>query len=259
MGTTYQIKIINNNDITQEHITTKLKQINDIFSTWDKNSEISTINQAPINQWLTVSKELLFVLKTSQKIHQQTKGYFDITLGSLSQKLGFQNNYKNTNDYGQQYLLIKNNKIKKLKNIKVDLSAIAKGYGVDEIAKLIKSKNNHNFLVEIGGEVLATGLNQNKKQWLIGIENQLKSIRLNNQSIATSGNSRNYLIKNNKHYSHILNPKKAISTNNSLKSVSVIHSSTMIADAYATAIMAMPINIAKKFVKIHHLNVIFTQ
>ena len=259
MGTTYQIKIIGTTKITKKMIDKELQKISAIFSTWQKTSEISKINQAPTNMFLPVSDELLFVLKTAQKINQQSEGYFDITMGGLSQKLGFQKNNAHTYSYGQKNLVFKDNKIKKLKNILIDVSALAKGYGVDKITQFLL-KNNANFLVEIGGEIKTVGLNINHKPWTIGIETKTtpKKITLFNNAIATSGNYRNYLIKNNKKHSHILNPKTSQSNNNSLISVSVIHTSTMLADAYATAIMAMPFNKVKGFITKFKLNVITT-
>jgi thiamine biosynthesis lipoprotein len=261
MGTSYQIKIIGPTDITKKIIDGELQKLNNTFSTWQEDSELSKINQAPINKWLDVSPELLWILKTAQLIYLQTGGYFDITLGGLSRKLGFQKSLskKQHYDYGQKNLVFKRNQIKKLTNILIDVSALVKGYGVDKITQFIKEKHN-NFLVEIGGEIRTSGLNQNNVPWVIGIEsvtsNKPKKITLTNNAIATSGNYRNYLIKNHKKLSHILNPKIQKSTNNSLVSVSVIHPSTMIADAYATAIMAMPLNKAKNFVAKFNLNVI---
>jgi thiamine biosynthesis lipoprotein len=261
MGTSYQIKIIGPTDITKKIIDGELQKLNNTFSTWQEDSELSKINQAPINKWLDVSPELLWILKTAQLIYLQTGGYFDITLGGLSRKLGFQKSLskKQHYDYGQKNLVFKRNQIKKLTNILIDVSALVKGYGVDKITQFIKEKHN-NFLVEIGGEIRTSGLNQNNVPWIIGIEsatsNKPKKITLTNNAIATSGNYRNYLIKNHKKLSHILNPKIQKSTNNSLVSVSVIHPSTMIDDAYATAIMAMPLNKAKNFVAKFNLNVI---
>jgi thiamine biosynthesis lipoprotein len=265
MGTSYQIKIIGSTEITKQAIDKELQRFNNIFSTWQQDSELTKINQAPINKWLGASSELLLVLKVAQIIYLQSEGYFDITLGRVSQKLGFQKSVlKNSNQqnyaYGQANLIIKNKKIKKLKNILIDVSALAKGYAVDKITQFIKEKKHNNFLVEIGGEIKASGLNQNNKPWVIGIEsatnNKPKKITLTNNAIATSGNYRNYLIKNQIKLSHILNPKTQQSTKNPLISVSVIHSSTMFADAYATAIMAMPLNKIKNFITNFKLNVI---
>lgn len=253
MGTTYTVKVADNSDITQQQIDDKLKQINKTFSTWDAKSELSLLNKQPTKQWIGVSNELFYVLKKSEEIHQQTNGYFDPAIGRLIDIWGFGAKkviqkpsrnmiYEALRNSSIDYLKFRdgqNKAIKKIKDIQINLSAIAKGYGVDVIAKLLNSKN---YLVEIGGEVRSYGSNGDKP-WTVGIEqpNSIKPITriLNNQAIATSGNYRNYFIWEGKRYMHILNPNNGLPANNDLYSVSVLHPQTMMADAYATAMMAM--------------------
>lgn len=253
MGTTYAVKVVGDSDISQQKIEDRLKQINQIFSNWDTHSELFSLNQQPIGQWITVSDELFYVLKKSKEIYRQTNGYFDPGIGNLLDIWGFSAN-KQTQKPNQievrnalknssiRYLMLKDGHqkaVRKIRNIRLDLSAIAKGYGVDEVAKLLNSKN---YLVEIGGEVRSAG-NNNGKVWTVGIEQPNNatpiSTPLNNQAIATSGNYRNYFIWQGKRYMHILNPRNGLPTDSDLASVSVIHPSAMMADAYATAMMAM--------------------
>jgi thiamine biosynthesis lipoprotein len=139
-------------------------------------------------------------------------------------------------------LVIGNTKIKKTVDIHINLSAIAKGYAVDEIAELLKRKGITDFLVEIGGEVVALGKNI-EQQWTVGIEmpnsESAIPITLNNKAIATSGNYRNFFIWEGEKYNHIIEPGTGLPVRSDLTSVSVIHPQTMIADAYATAMMVM--------------------
>lgn len=253
MGTTYTIKVADNTKISQQKIDNKFKQINQIFSTWDANSELSLLNQQPINQWISVSDELFYVLKKSKEIHQQTNGYFDPGIGRLIDLWGFgakkitQKPNKGAvlnalMNSSIRYLTLKdgqNKAIRKTRDIHINLSAIAKGYGVDLIVKLL---NTQNYLVEIGGEVRSRGSNDGR-QWTVGVEqpNNTKPIAiiLNNQAIATSGNYRNYFIWEGRRYMHILNPNSGPLGKSDLSSVSVLHSQTIMADAYATAMMAM--------------------
>ncbi|NYT27772.1 FAD:protein FMN transferase [Candidatus Thiodubiliella endoseptemdiera] len=253
MGTAYTVKIADDTDISQQKIDDRLMQINQIFSTWDVESELSLLNKQPINQWISVSDELFYVLKASKEIEQETNGYFDSGIGRLIDVWGFgvkkitqkpiQKNidraFKNSSI---RYLTLKDGQHKaiiKTRNIHINLSAIAKGYAVDAIATLLKTSN---YLVEIGGEVRTHGTSHGK-QWTIGIEQpnntQPIAITLNDQAIATSGDYRNYSIWNGTRYHHILNPNTGRPANSNLASVSVIHPQTMIADAYATAMLAM--------------------
>ena len=253
MGTTYTVKTIGDNSTSQQKIDDRLIQINQIFSTWDAKSELSVVNQQPVNEWIKVSDELFYVLRTAKEIYRQTDGYFDPGIGRLVDAWGFGTN-KQTQKPSQikvyrafinssiRYLILKdgpNKAVKKIRNIRIDLSAIAKGYGVDAIVKLL---NTQNYLVEIGGEVRNGGSN-NGKPWTLGVEQPNKAapiaITLNNQAIATSGNYRNYFIWQGKRYMHILNPHTGLPANSDLASVSIIHPQTMVADAYATAMMVM--------------------
>jgi thiamine biosynthesis lipoprotein len=245
--------MIGGNGIFQQKIDDRLIQINQIFSTWNTKSELSIVNQQSIGEWIKVSDELFYVLKTAKEIHQQTDGYFDPGIGHLLDTWGFSANkqsqkpsqieiYKAFINSSIRYLIFQdgsNKAIKKTRDIHIDLSAIAKGYGVDAIVKLL---NTQNYLVEIGGEVRSGGSN-NGKLWTLGIEHPNKAtpitITLKNKAIATSGNYRHYFIWQGKRYMHILNPHTGLPANSDLASVSIIHPQTMLADAYATAMMAM--------------------
>jgi len=270
MGTTYTVKIADDTDISQQQIDDRLTQISQIFSTWDAKSELSLLNKQPINQWIAVSDELFYVLKVSKEIEQKTDGYFDSGVGRLIDVWGFgvkkitqkpsQNKvsqaFKNSSIRYSTLKDGKNKAIIKIKDIHINLSAIAKGYGVDAIAKLL---NTQNYLVEIGGEVRANGTHHGKA-WAIGVEQpnntQPMAITLNNQAIATSGNYRNYSLWKGTHYPHILNPNTGLPSNSDLSSASVLHPQTMIADAYATAMIAMGSRKATMLAKRLRLSVI---
>jgi thiamine biosynthesis lipoprotein len=266
MGTTYTVKTIGKS-VDKQLIEERLKKINKIFSTWDEVSELSLLNKKPTNTWLDVSDELFYVLSVSKDIYQQTNGYFDPGIGRLIDLWGFgakKIKTKPTKDMIKKslqnssikFIKLKNGKINKTKDIFINLSAIAKGYAVDEVAKLLKNQGADNFLVEIGGEVSAFGDNN----WTVGVErpNAKKPIvlELNNNSVATSGNYRNYFIWQGKKYMHILNPKTGLPANSDLASVSIVNKQTMLSDAFATAMMAMGLDKAKVLAKKLNLAVI---
>ncbi|HIM57817.1 MAG TPA: FAD:protein FMN transferase [Gammaproteobacteria bacterium] len=252
MGTTYTVKTIGAG-VSKVQIEHVLDQVDKTFSTWDANSELSLLNRKPINQWIKVSSELFFVLRQSQKIYQQTQGYFDPGMGRLIDLWGF-----GATQIGQkpnrvqvdellplssiQYLQLNQGQVRKTKDIHINLSAIAKGFGVDQVARLLKAHQLKNFLVEIGGEVIASG-QRGDRYWTLGIEQpkgtELITIVLNNQAIATSGDYRNYFVWEGERYMHILTPSSGLPAQTDLASVSVFNAQTMMADAYATAMMAM--------------------
>lgn len=252
MGTTYLIKTPSK-PIDKTAIDKRLNQLNGIFSTWDENSELSLLNKKPINQWHSVSAELFFVLQQSKALQQQTQGYFDPGIGRLIDLWGFgtakvTHKPKATQvreileNASIQYLLLQAGKVKKTRDIHLNLSAIAKGYAVDQIGQLLRRQKHQDFLVEIGGELLAGGKNA-KHFWKIGIEMPdntavIEQI-LHNNAIATSGNYRNYFVWENQPYAHILNPHNGLPVVSDLASVSVLHPQAMMADGFATAMMLM--------------------
>ena len=261
MGTTYTIKTTQPQKHLKSSVDARLAELEQIFSTWKHDSELSMLNQVKPDEWVHVSDELFYLLSTSKLLYQQTQGYFDPGIGNLIDLWGFGSKrveYKPARpDVEKQivnnsirYLELHNRRARKRTEFKLNLSAIAKGYALDEVAKLITDKN---FLIEIGGEVLASGRNHNQQNWRIGIErpNNVSPIpiTLENEAIATSGNYRNYFIWEGERYMHILSPKTGLPVKSDLASVSVKHAKTMLADAYATAMMAMGASRASEFAK----------
>jgi thiamine biosynthesis lipoprotein len=144
--------------------------------------------------------------------------------------------------------------------ISLDFSAIAKGYGVDVVGKLLMQKGIENFLVEIGGEITCRGINDKGTPWTTGIEDpgtdiferKLKAVvGLKNKAIATSGNYRNYYVKDGKKYAHTISPYTGYPVDHSMLSTTVIADDCMTADAYATAFMVLGIDAAKPIINDH--------
>ncbi len=254
MGTSYLINVLGDDRIQQDIIDKRLVEINNTFSTWQDDSELSKLNRAPVDEWIEVSSELYSMLKQSEEVYQQTDGYFDPGIGRLIDLWGFgasggrteapkrEEIEKAFENSSIRHLLMEDGQVKKTKNIHINLSAIAKGYAVDEIASLIKMSGIRNFLVEVGGEIVASGSNRGD-DWVVGIERPDNKapipIVLKDASIATSGNYRNYFIWEGKKYMHIFNPATGLPANNDLSSATVIHPQSTMSDAYATAMMAM--------------------
>lgn len=269
MGTTYHVTIVTDDQQLdaqqlQNEIDKRLAIINQQMSTYINDSEISQFNHYSQKDWFSVSKDLLTVVRSAIKAHDISSGAFDPTIYPLVSLWGFAKPIKispPTEAEVQKALsTIGLNQLKTrlsppalskdIASLSLDLSAIAKGYGVDTVASLLKQKGFHNYLVEIGGEVYAAGENANKQAWQIAVEQPntdnmlqakqaIQALSLSNQAVATSGDYRNFYEYNGKRYAHTLDPKTGKPAENTLASVTVIAPSTMWADAMATIIMVM--------------------
>jgi thiamine biosynthesis lipoprotein len=271
-GTTYHITYVNAQENNyQKSIDSLFYLMNRSLSTYMSMSDISKINTGDT----TVVVDALFqeVYQKSKRIHTETDGYFDPTVGFLVNAWGFgpKKTKKNMDSIAVQKMmqlvgfdkiqLVKGKIRKQDARIFLDFNSIAKGYGVDLIARFLEQKNIQNYLVEIGGEIRASGKNSKQQHWRVAIEKPntdgtqsfQKTIELSNQSMATSGNYRKFRIsKEGKKYVHTVNPKTGFATESNLLSVSVISTSDCAdVDAYATAFMAMGFEKTRLFVENH--------
>ena len=281
MGTTYSVKFTSQSPVNiieiKNNVNSLLEKVNQQMSTYIPNSELSFFNKSNSTNWVNVSDDLAFVMDAALRICQFTNGKFDITIGPLVNLWGFGPDNK-------PQKVPSNRDIKKLRafvgyrNIDVrlnppsirkrhpdvycDLSAIAKGFGVDKISDYLTSKGYNNYLVEIGGELRAKGT-KHKNSWKVGISvpNQAvtiqETISLNNKSMATSGDYWNYFEENGIRYSHTINPISGKPITHKLASVSIVAESCMEADAIATAIDVMGPEAGLKFAVENELKVYF--
>lgn len=263
-GTTYTItyESPDGTDL-QEEITEKLNDYNRMFSTYDKESIISKINN---NEEVELSKEFITCYEKALEVSEITNGAFDITAGAMVNAWGFgpEEKKKMTQEKvdslieitGYQKIKLENGRIiKENPNIKIDMSAIAKGYTSDLIGNFLAGKGCKNYMVEIGGEVAAKGINEKGRTWTIGInkpdetdifsnsELQAK-VKLTDHGLATSGNYRNFYVEDGKKYAHTIDPKTGYPVQHSLLSSTVIANDCMTADAFATAFMVLGLEIS---------------
>lgn len=270
LGTTYSILYFDRGNTPK--ITASLDSIfnavNTSLSTYISTSDISRINKGEILEVDTMFQE---VFNLSTHIHKASNNYFDPTVGILVNAWGFgpKKALKNMNakkvDSLMQFvgwdkvsLNNKNEILKAIKNIYLDFNAIAKGYCIDRIAVYMDQKGYENYLIEVGGELVAKGIHQEKqKPWVVGIDdpNQKATSRelitllsLKNQAMATSGNYRKFKIDSvtgNK-YVHIIDPHSGYTKPSNILSVSVLAENCATADAWATTFMSMPLEETKK-------------
>ena len=239
----------------------RLLEINQLMSTYIPDSQLSLFNAQNHSGWFAADAELIHVLDQAYSISKASKGAFDITVGPLVNLWGFGAQLegfvfpsaaevriaKLTLDWEriktrQQPLSI----FKPAENVYVDLSAIAKGYAVDQLAMLLDGFEIENYMVEIGGEIKAKGVAEHGAAWRIGVETPMHAgrsveavIALNNLAVATSGDYRNYFEHEGQSYSHTIDPRSGYPVQHNLASVTVLHESTTLADAWATALLVL--------------------
>lgn len=278
MGTTYNIKVVVNPeafDIEALHqeINQILKAVNQSMSTYIPDSELSLFNKQQTKQPIKISEGLSKVLTEALRLGSISDGKLDVTVGPLVNLWGFGPEYyiekKPTEQQvlearkriGLQHIKLENGYLSKtIPNLYIDLSTIAKGYGVDVIADLIESKGIANYLVEIGGEMRLKGFKANGTLWHVAIEKPITNDRAVHQiivpkdnAVATSGDYRNYIEIDGVRYSHIIDPNAAKPINHKLVSVTVIHPSSMTADGLATAIMVLGVEEGLKLAEKHEI------
>lgn len=266
MGTGYTVKYRHASDVPSvEAIRTEIEQqlaeINQSMSTYDANSELSRFNRSGSTDWTPVSTPLYTVLVTALEIGRQSEGAFDVTIGPLVNLWGFgpenqAQEIPNADEIAKTLQRTGHDKLmldetvravrKTRADIYVDLSAIAKGYAVDQIAATLERHGIEHYMVEIGGEIRARGTNAQQLPWRIGIDKPQihghavqKVLSLDNAALATSGNYRNYFMIGDRRYMHVIDPATGWPAQSRLASVTVLAKTCMLADAWATALLVL--------------------
>lgn len=269
MGTYYSVVIDSpgkaDGAAVRRRIEERLKQINDQMSTWDSESEISRFNQSGSTDWFPVSREFATVVIEARRIHDLTDGYFDPTVAPLIDLWGFgderDRSVPDPSAVQQALKRVGMDKLhvrpdppalkKDIPELQVNLSAIAKGYGVDAIAELLMEEGLPSFIVDIGGETRAGQAKASGAQWRLGVESPdgkgvSRILELVESAVATSGDYRNSYTIDGAKYSHAINPTTGRPVQSPPASVSVVSDRCMTADALATALMVMPGDLAKQ-------------
>lgn len=266
-GTTYSIIYFDQNGINYKaKIDSILNQIDLTASIYNANSTISLINSN--NSDYKLNNHFINIFNKSKEISKLSGGLFDPTVAPLVNVYGF-GNKKKTNisqkivDSIMQFVgfsninIVNNQIVKKDPRVELDFNAIAQGYTVDVISDFFKSKDINNYIIELGGEIYASGKKKNG-DWIVGVEkpsenitdDQIVKIRINlkNKAIATSGNYRKYYSENGIKFSHHINPLTGKSEYDSLLSVSVISNNCTTSDALGTAFLLMGIDKSLDFI-----------
>jgi len=260
LGTTYSVIVEtkSNEGFIEDQIDSIFNQVNLSMSTYIDSSIITRVNKS--SKPVEVDTNFINVFNKSKEIWLNSNGFFDPTAGSFVNfyGLGPETSSQQINDYkidslknivgfGKVTLNNNNEIVKSNKDIFLDFNAIAKGYSVDLINDLFIKSGYENFLIEVGGEVIAKGVSNKGNRWKVAIQNPLEmnkfysEIYLDNKSLATSGNYRKFRIDpiTGDRYTHIINPITGKSTSNNILSASVISDLCITADGWATALMLM--------------------
>lgn len=265
MGTTWSVSLrsaaVKDSVALQAQLQARLDDINRLMSTYDPDSEISRFNQHLSSDWFAVSPSTVAVVALAQQISALTNGAFDISVGPLVELWGFgasprekqipdaEQLRQTLEQVGYQRLDLRLDPPalrKQVPRLRIDLSAVAKGYAVDALKGILKEQGLRNFIVEIGGELQISGERIDGKPWRIAVEKPQEGVRevekvllLKDTALATSGNYRNFYVENGQRYAHTIDPKSGRPIQHRLASVTVLDPSCARADALATALMVL--------------------
>lgn len=251
-GTIYNITYQSDRDLQQE-IEAELMKVDGEFSMFNPQSTVARINSGDS----TVERSEMFneIYQLAQTVSKETDGAFDITVAPLVNAwgFGFKHEQLPTPEQVDSLLQLRN---------QMDFSAIAKGYGCDVVARLLESHGIHNYMVEIGGEVVVSGKNAKGDDWHIGItkptedslnvEGEMQTVlSITDHAMATSGNYRNFYYQGGRKYAHTIDPRTGYPVQHSLLSATVLAENCATADAYATSFMVMGVEKARQVLAQH--------
>tara|TARA_B110000285_G_C15056576_1_gene579938 strand:- start:202 stop:1200 length:999 start_codon:yes stop_codon:yes gene_type:complete len=268
-GTYYHIKYLSPlGESFQFHIDSLLTEIDSSVSIYKPYSIISKLNDGE-----EIKTDEIFNLVYFDALHvgRNTEGFFDCTVSPLVKYWGFYNNDTNEvkvdsvaiqsimKKVGINKMTWEDSTVVLAEGVKLDFNAIAQGTSVDLIAMLLEEKGILNYLIEVGGELKAKGINADGNVWRVGIDKPSEEIDFQNRfqfildlkdkALATSGNYRKFYVRDGVKYAHTINPKTGFPSQNRLLSVTVVTSDCSLADAYATAFMAMGLKKTKQIIK----------
>ncbi|WP_253426705.1 FAD:protein FMN transferase [Pseudomonas sp. GGS8] len=229
------------------------------MSTWKPGSDLNRLNAAPEQEWVPVPKELALVLSAALRVSQQSGGAFDIAVGDVVNAWGFGPGEQTVTEQmfdtppqtrlsASAALIIDplRNHVRKRAPLNLDLNGIAKGFGVDALARCLEGLGITRYLVGIDGEMRARGVKPDAQPWVVAIEKPCRGVRevmgvmeLSDAAIATSGDYRHWVDVRGQSYAHTMNPATGAPLCNALAAVTVVAASCMLADAWATALMVL--------------------
>ncbi len=258
MGTTYHITVVSDEVVDRQWLKQQIDgvliSVNDAMSTYQSDSELSRINRSELTTFST-SVALSNVLDTALSICAQAPSHYDVTIGPLVNLWGFGPSRRGEDSptalqisealsrVGCDQVSLDNQHLTRPAGMYIDLSSIAKGYGVDLVSHELEKLGYSHYMVEIGGEVFAKGYNEHGRIWTIGVERPslevgapVVAVALDSSGLATSGDYRNFFIEGEQRYGHTISPQTGFPIQHNTLSVTVLAPTAMEADAWATAL-----------------------
>ncbi|EIM18642.1 MULTISPECIES: FAD:protein FMN transferase [Pseudomonas] len=243
-----------------DRLAQAVERVEQQMSSWNPTSDLNRLNSAPRHHWVSVPRELMNVITTALRVSEQSAGAFEIAVGELVQGWGFGPTARTLDqpalaELGRQRLAPasyglelqpRRHRLRKRAKLRLDLNGIAKGFGVDELARALEASGIRDYLVGIDGEMRARGSKPAGQPWTVALEKPLRGVRqvigvmeLSNAAIATSGDYRRWVEIAGQSYAHTLDPATGAPLDNRLASVSVVAANCMLADAWATALLVL--------------------
>lgn len=265
MGTSWSVKVNSNTGYDSElngSIQGELDLVDKLMSNWKAESDISRFNTSEPDSCTEVSAPTLAVVILAQQMANLSEGAFDISLGPLIELWGFGTEiqtegtqpskddiFETLATTGLEYLYLTDTELcKRNVPLTINVSGLAKGYAVDRVATLLNQREFDNYLVEVGGELRGKGVNGRGVAWTVGVEQPgdglitgevITAVELKDGAVATSGDYRNFYTLDDQRYSHIIDPTTGYPVNHSAASVSVLATTSIEADAWATALLVL--------------------
>lgn len=294
MGTTWSVKLVADAaralSPLQSAIQDQLDAVVAQMSTWQSGSDLSRFNDAPANSWHSLPAEFFSVLEYALQVARDSDGAYDPTAGALVNAWGFGPTQR-YNEAGfvaptraaldiacaqcgwqRVQLDVATQRALQPGGATIDLSAIAKGFGVDQIARALLQRGIDSFMVEVGGELRGAGVKPDGQPWWVALEHPLPTsstsangssietiAALYNLSVATSGDYRRYFENDGMRFSHTIDPRSGEPIRHGLASVTVLHRDCMAADAWSTALGVMGAEQGLKYAEQHDLATLFIE
>ncbi|RUO30962.1 FAD:protein FMN transferase [Aliidiomarina sedimenti] len=262
----------------EQGIMTTLNEVDRQMSTYRDDSVLNQLNNAPLHQPVPVNDELFYVLQRSEAIASRSQGRFDHTVGGLVNLWGFGRDGRVTSapdedeieqrleEVGYHFLILDENEQSAMRtsDIFIELSGIAKGYGVDAVSAYLTEQGIDNHLVNIGGDIYAKGTRSEETRWRVGIEAPTEGrqvvqhiLPIEDIALVGSGDYRNYFEENGVRYSHTIDPTTGLPISHKLAAVTVLADNATDADGYATALLVMGTERGLAFANQHDIAALF--
>lgn len=282
MGTTYKVVAVDHKNAVDKaevemRISAALADVNKAMSNWDDSSEISRINAAPAGARADMSQELAQVMNAAADVNAASQGRFDTTMGPLIELWGFGAPGQTAlpseaaiaaaqakSGHANSLLLTGQNVEKTREDAQVYLAGIGKGYGADHVGRALEDLGLTDYMVEIGGDLYASGRNPEGMAWQIGIESPdplargvMGVVGVSGMGLASSGDYRNYFEADGQRFSHLIDPVTGRPVDHNTASATVLADNAMLADAWSTAMLILGRERGLEVAEQHHIAVHF--